>query len=525
MLRSRIYRVFNFFYSQSRNISIKTSLNKSINLSESGLLRKLGTNELYYNEICSNGFNQIICTITIETELDLYSNLISLEKAIQLWKLQHPFLNCTVSNYEEEKYFLKVKNPEFLNNVEFLKYTPFYDLNSEMQAEHVLYQFVRKLCPLAKQQDDNRVIWSKINDIFLNTPLTININEYLWKLFFIKLDSTRYCVVFNSHFEIVNQSACFSLVKQLFKIIDATYAQKPLTSEFHLIHQVPKSLEEYFKSQNRYEFRSHKLPKSILDTDCSAHNKVALDGIISKLDKDTRFLEQVTLNKKAEKLILDKNMTKKFLENCKLHSTEPSSCLAVLMSLALQKAFKNFIVVENEILYTLAVSINQLVKEKIHNQTLGHYDTQIVEKIDTDDLNEVLESGETNKLWKLANKETRKNDDNFSEEKMFEYSVLKKEDLDKILNNYDSNEFIFHFSISNFGSHPTFPNLIGKFKILDLQSGTTTSKYGIQSYLFNISLCSVNDELNINFNYQTALRQEFIRCVIDTFNENLKQLL
>ena len=40
-----------------------------------------------------------------------------------------------------------------------------------------------------------------------------------------------------------------------------------------------------------------------------------------------------------------------------------------------------------------------------------------------------------------------------------------------------------------------------------------------------IYLLNIDEELNVNFDVYTALKQEFAKCVIDTFEENFKKLL
>ena len=519
MIKIGVYRLngFNFLNAKKFSLISTASFNKSTSIKEASLLRKLNSNESFYNEICSKGFNQVVNTITIDSNIDLYSNLTLLKTGIKLWKLQHPFLNSTVSSEENGKYFIKVKNVEFLNNIEFLSYKPFYELNDEVNAVYNLYNKVKNVFDKSNKQIDTREICNVIHNIFINTPVPPK-NEYLWKLLFIKLDLTRYCVVFVSHTEITNQSISYSLMKQLFNIIDATYSNKPLTSEFHLIHQIPKPLDN-FQSKNDFDLKVYNPDESILETKIK---KVFINGVISDNNDIFYPSHDKLLNLKGEKLRFNKKLTEFFFQNCKLYNAEPASSFAILMSIALQQAFKKFAKAQTEIVYTLTVNLNKL---SISHETMGNYDAQIIEKIDVEAVNRDFEKS---RFWKLASEETLKNDNNFSQMKLFDYSNLEQVDLDKFFNSYETNNsksFNFHFSISNFGSIQNFPDSIGNFKITDLQSGRTASKYGVRSNLFSIYLLNIDEELNVNFDVYTALKQEFAKCVIDTFEENFKKLL
>jgi hypothetical protein len=519
MIRLGAYRLIGF---NSRQFSIIASslFNKSINNKESNLLRKLDSNESFYNKICSKGSNQIVYTISIDSKIDLYSNLNLLKTGIKLWKVQHPFLNSTVSSDEHGKYFMKVNNLEFLNNIEILNYKPFYELNDEIRSVYALYEKIKSVLnnESKHQVDESFEIVNVIHDIFLNTP-SLN-NEYLWKLSFIKLDSTQYCIVFISYYEITSQSASYSFMEQLLNIIDATYTNKPLTSEFHLIHQIPKPLEDYFQSKNNFELEEYTLDDSLFET---KSHKIIHNGVITDNNDIYYPNYDKILNIRGEKLRLNKELTETFFLNCKSYNSDPACCVAILMSIALQKAFKKFDKAQKEIVYSLDVNLNKLVVgKKISHETLCNYDAQIIQKIHAEN-----RDYEKSSLWKLASEETLKNDYSFSQMKLFDYSSFQQHDSNSNETNSYSKTYNFHFSISNFGSIQNFPHSIGNFKILDFKSGrtSTTPEFGLKPKLFNFYLLNINEELNVDFDVHTALKQEFTYCVIQTFKENFKKLI
>ena len=477
------------------NVSKPTRCNESI-------LRQLGPTEQLLNKLSSKGLNQIVYTIAIESKIDLYANVDLLRSSILVWKRQHPFLDCTILNEDQNIYFVKVKNAEFLNNVEFLNFTPFYRLQPDIRAEFALYRKLKNL-----PEVDDYAVWSKLHDVFIHNPISTSINEYLWKLLFIKLDHKHYCTVFTSYHEIAGGWSFHSLMRQLLKIIHAKYNDEPLTSDFHLMHQVPKPLETYYTNVNQVvEKHAFIVPESAMQKELQS---ISLDGVLCNYKNNSEFYpSETTIKKQTVKFKLNKKMSKNFFEICNSNESKPASVFAVIVSVALQKAFKEIDASQSEIFYALSVNLNQFLKDKIHADAMGYYDTEFINKIHSESIDKALKDGKlvnNAALWELSKIETGKN--------------LEKRQ--KIL--LESKKQPVHFRLTNLGAVQSFPETIGSFKILDFQSGTTTSKFDMNLQLFTVYLYNTADELHVSFEVYT--KPDFTKCFIDFIKETVYKIV
>ena len=530
-----------YFNNRSRKAFNKTLISKTLlsSVSKSGkILRKLDSYELVLNEQCSNGYLQILYTIIFDFNKDLYRNLNKLTNAIKRWKSQHPFLNCTVLNKDQtdhlnkkiifERYFVEIlsnNDSKLLKNVQYLEYK---QENSSTNA-------------------DETIIWSKLNDLFLNYPIPIE-NEYLWRLIFIKLTENRYCLIFNCHHEIASGKTAHCLTKQLLGIINAIYNDKPLTNEFYNTYGLPESLETHLYKKNakiieeirlsKEEIELNRLhfivPKCICEP-TQSNTFLDLSGSLFDYEKKSTFgfyKQNMPLNARAEKFKFNKIMTQKLFFELKKKNVKPTACFGTIISAAVHKAFMMFNVKQSEIIYGASVNLNQFLTEYIKNGEMGYYGTRAIHKIETKNFDKILNEDNFDTLWNVSRTEGEKTRRIIHEKRMLEYPQLRKYDIECMSKskynpdegNYE-NSFKVHFILSNIGSIEKLPEFIGNFKILDLYCETTTPNYGINSQLFIAYLLITADELHIAFEINTTLKNEFMKCVIDTVRKSVENIL
>lgn len=207
------------------------------------ILRKLTPKEIQTN--ARHRAHNFSIVARIRTKIDLYANLYHVETAIRTLKQMHIFLNAQVRKIDNEYFFVKSLNLDFLENVHFLKQVA---IEPEANASS---EFVLKL------------LLEKCNYEWIDFEKE---HEFLWRMIFLEIDDEQrntnnehvYEIIWLFHHVISDGMNANSNLVAFLEIIEKTIkSEKVETRDFGLY----AGTENVFKNELKSVSNDIELPK------------------------------------------------------------------------------------------------------------------------------------------------------------------------------------------------------------------------------------------------------------------------
>jgi NRPS condensation-like uncharacterized protein len=447
--------------------------------------------------------------------LNLYKNLKLLNTAIYYWIQRHPLLRCKIEKVNEiDKYFVKIPIEE-LNIFESIDLLVYESYNNQM----------------------NNADLALFSDYEVDIPIDSSRGP-LWRLKIIKLSSDNtYLIMLNIHHGITDGRNMFFLILELCDLIQKSYLGKLCENDMKEYNEEINFQKDPrgSNSDNQVDINQsigYKIPEYFRPTQtCSSEPSRVWNGYYRRLQSNEIIrLDDIYHSKRVTdslKLVIQQDLFKKLLGNCKKHQVKLSSCIALVSIVSytqLQRKYSRNCSLNDQIKCAMPASLKSYLKPELNNHIAGlwmsrmsftyrHYANQLFNR-----------EYYSHIFWK----EAKTLSDTMHERlaKMEHFSILNSTlSLHKsILNGLKIEDNCMNtLSISNLGHLSNCLNNSDNFRVIDFYASYTFKKPIQTAYLFNLNL-TVDNKLYWLVAYsrekmKDEVASDYIKIVEDTIKK------
>lgn len=472
---------------------------------ETKFIRNLGEYETMFAAI------HMITTAAnrIKSEVNIFDNLETLERALDEWQRCNEFLRCRVRESTHGGYYFETVTPaEPMRQVRLLKLSR---------------QFSR---------DEEDEIWRCLIELEPNIPLDAA-SGLAWRMTLVEFapyssSLFHYGVIFAWHHTISEGRGQMHSLQQLFATFEAMLSGRALpgvvgaiTPSFETLYKEKYGHEPvrrmipaltgldkaYFLNRFRAADEDSRVPfkgeDAILDYKGQVY--LSLDDLKNKLK---------SVNTKFEPVSIDGERYKRLVEKCKANHVKFNSCLNQIITFAFRALLKQIGADHKEkIAFMMLISNrNRFNLDEDKYSSMGFYISELdqvrCECLELDNLDEFR-----SRFWDVCRDETKAT-----------HELINAKHLNRVdftAKGSDDNLYI-HFISSNVG---VISSSMNDQNLVQFEDRFINSKIGA-AYLFFIGACSIDSKLSLSVSYSSKfISRNQIRYFVDSISEVIDLLI
>lgn len=420
-------------------------------------------------------------TLTIDfKEINLFKNVTHLEKALEYWVNRHPLLRCKIQKINEiDKYFVKI---------------PIEQLNIAESVDLLIYE------SLTNQLNDSNL--ALFSDYEVDIPIDSSKGP-LWRLKIIKSTGDyRYLIMLNIHHSITDGRNMYFMILEICDLIQKSHMGKLCENDSkEYIEEINYSNDprgSYADIQlNSDKQIGYKIPEYFrpIDIDITRTYSIFAGNYKSLKSNSILTLNEIYRSKRITnsfKLVINPDLFKKLLTNCKKHQVKLSNCIALISIVAytqLQRKYSGNPLLNDQIKCAMPASLRPHLRPELSNFVAGLWMSRM-SFIYKHHANQLFNEEFFSHIFWTEAKSLSDNIHNRLN-RMEHFSVLKStSSLHKsILNGLKVEDNCMNtISISNLGTLPNCLKANDNYRVIDFNASYTFKKPIQTAYLFNLNL-------------------------------------